>query len=458
LLKNNNEIDMCNGPLFGKMITYTIPLILTGILQLLYNAADVIVVGRYSGSTALAAVGSTGALTNLIISLFMGLSVGTSVAVSQYYGARDWKSVEEVVHTSIAISVISGIAVSIFGLLMAKKLLIAMDSPSDVIDQATLYLRIYFLGMPASMLFNFGSAILRAVGDTKRPLIFLTISGFVNVILNLFFVITFNMGVAGVAIATVISQIISAIFVTLCLMRFNGPCRLIFKEIKIHRDKLWQLVKIGLPAGVQGSIFSLSNVLVQSSVNSFGSDVMAGNSAAVNLEGFIYVSMNSFYQAALTFTGQNVGAKKYERINKILGISLLTVFVTGLGLCMILRAFGESLLGIYSPDNEKVIAYGMLRINIITATYYFCGMMDVMVGMMRGMGKSFMPMLMSIIGICGIRIAWVLLVFPQHRDLQTLYISYPISWIFTFFIHFISFWIAKKRLVAKEGELEVQPV
>lgn len=456
--KNNYEIDMCNGPLFGKMITFSIPLILSGILQLLYNAADVVVVGRYSGSTALAAVGSTGSLTNLIISLFMGLSVGTSVAVAKYYGSRDWKNVGQVVHTSIATSFICGIFVSIIGICMAKELLVAMDTPSDVLDLATLYIRIYFAGMPASMIYNFGSSILRAVGDTRRPLVFLTIAGLVNVVLNLFFVIVFKMGVAGVALATVISQLISAVLIIVCLLQFNGACRLILKDITIHRDKLWQIVKIGLPAGLQGTIFSLSNVLIQSSVNSFGSAVMAGNSAAVNLEGFIYVAMNSIYHTALTFTGQNVGAKKFDRINRILRVSILTVFVIGLGMGLLVQVLGEPLLSIYAPENYEVIKYGMVRLVIITSTYYFCGMMDVMVGMLRGMGKSFMPMIVSVIGVCGVRIAWVFLVFGQHHDLTTLYISYPISWIVTFLIHFFTYFIVKKRIVAKDDVLTVQPI
>ncbi len=282
--RKNYEIDMCNGPLLGKIIIFSIPMILSGILQLLYNAADVIVVGRFTGSTALAAVGSTGSLTNLIVNLFMGLSVGTSVTVAQYYGAGDWKNVSRAVHTSIATSIISGILVGVFGFCTAKRLLMAMDTPADVLDQAALYMRIYFVGIPASMVYNFGSSILRAVGDTRRPFIFLSVSGLINVVLNLFFVIVFHMGVAGVAWATVISQVISAVLIIISLIQFNGPCRLFLKDIKVYRDMLWEMVKIGIPAGLQGTIFSISNVLIQSSVNSFGSDVMAGNSAASNIE------------------------------------------------------------------------------------------------------------------------------------------------------------------------------
>jgi len=449
---------MCNGPLLGKIIIFSIPMILSGILQLLYNAADVIVVGRFSGSTALAAVGSTGSLTSLIISLFMGLSVGTSVVVAQYYGAGDWKNVSQAVHTSIATSIISGIIVGIIGFCMAERFLILMDTPGDVLDQAALYMRIYFIGVPASMIYNFGSAILRAAGDTRRPFIFLSLSGLVNVVLNLIFVIAFKMGVAGVALATVISQIISAVLIIICLLQFNGPCRLVLKDIKIYPDKLWKIVKIGLPAGIQSSIFAISNVLIQSSVNSFGSDVMAGNSAASNIEGFIYVSMNSIYNTTLTFTGQNVGAKKYDRINRILVICLLTVLSIGLGMGFIALILDEQLLGIYAPNNTEVIKYGIIRLNIIARTYFLCGMMEVMVGMLRGMGKSLMPMIVSVLGVCGTRITWILLIFAQNRDLTMLYVSYPVSWFATFAFHFITFLIIKKRVVAKEKALEVQPV
>ncbi len=440
------EIDMCNGPLFMKILTFSIPLMLSGILQLLYNAADVIVVGRYAGSTALAAVGSTGSLTNLIISVFMGLSVGTSVIVAQYYGAEKWDNVSKVVHTAIATSIVSGVLVSIIGIGMAKILLTAMDTPADVLDQATLYIRIYFAGMPASMLYNFGSSILRATGDTKRPLVFLTIAGIVNVILNLIFVIAFGMGVAGVAVATVISQVISAVLIVLCLIKLDGPCKLKIKEIKLHKDEFIRIMKIGLPAGIQGSIFSMSNVLIQSSVNSFGSAVMAGNSAAANIESFIYVAMNAIYQTALSFTGQNAGAQKYRRIRRVFGICALLVTIIGIGLGLLAQVFGETLLGIYAPGNTEVIRYGMIRLTIITSTYFTCGIMDVLVGMLRGIGTSLIPMLVSIIGVVGVRITWVYTVFAWHRELQTLYMSYPISWTLTAAIHLIFYFIMQRKL------------
>lgn len=436
---------MINGPLFMKIVTFTIPLMLSGLLQLLYNAADVIVVGRFAGPTALAAVGSTGALTNLIVGLFMGLSVGSSVTVAQYYGAGEHHHVSEVVHTSVATSLVSSIIVSIFGITMAEKLLTAMGTPPDVLGQAAVYLRIYFAGMPASMLFNYGSSILRAVGDTKRPLLYLSVSGIVNVVLNLVFVIFFHMGVAGVALATVISQILSAVLVVICLVQFNGPVRLDLRAIRFHRDKLVQLIRIGLPAGLQGSIFSLSNVLIQSSVNSFGSAVMAGNSAAQNIEGFIYVAMNTIYHTALTFTGQNVGAGEYKRVRRIFWICSLIVTTIGVVVGITALLSGEFLLGIYAPGNAEVIGYGMIRMTIICVTYFLCGLMETFVGTLRGLGASLMPMLVSIIGVCGFRIAWVYTAFAQRRELEVLYYSYPISWFATALIHMICYFVLIRR-------------
>jgi len=437
---------MCNGPLLGKIISFSLPLMLSGILQLLYNAADVIVVGRYAGSTALAAVGSTGSLTNLIVSLFIGLSVGTSVAVAPHSGAGEWENVRQVVHTSIAAGIISGIVVGAAGILMAESLLTAMGTPADVIDQSTLYMRIYFAGMPASMLYNYGSSILRAVGDTKRPLIFLTISGIVNVLLNLAFVILFGMGVAGVAIATIISQIISAVLVIICLIQYNGSCRLVLKEIKIYGDKLLAIVKVGIPAGLQSCIFSVSNVIIQSSVNSFGSAAMAGNSASGNIEGFIYIAMNSIYHTALAFTGQNYGARKYDRIKKVFGICTFLVSSIGIVIGFVLWKLGGSLLDFYAPGNTEVISYGMIRLNIIATTYFLCGLMEVMVGMLRGMGTSTLPMIVSVIGVCGVRIAWIYTVFAQDRELRTLYISYPVSWVATTVIQMVCYFILIHRV------------
>lgn len=453
-ISSKYEIDMCNGPLFKKILIFSLPLMLTGILQLLYNAADIIVVGRYAGSVSLAAVGSTSSLINLIVNVFVGLSIGTSVVVSQNYGAERKKDVSETVHTSIAISIISGVAVGIFGVIMAKPLLCLMGTPDDVLNLAALYMRIYFAGMPATMVYNFGSAILRAVGDTRRPLYFLSIAGVVNVVLNLFFVIVFNMGVAGVALATVIAQCISVALVIGCLLKAEGSIKLIPKNIKIHKDKLIQIAKIGLPAGIQGSIFAISNVLIQSAVNSFGSIVMAGNAAAANIEGFVYTSMNAIYQTSLTFTGQNMGAKKYRRVNKVFLICTAFVVVVGGALGGLAYFGSKGLLSIYSVD-PKVIEMGMLRMSIICTTYFLCGFMDVLVGSLRGMGKSILPMLVTILGVCGIRILWIYTVFAQHRTLTTLYISYPISWMVTAAIHLICYIVVVRKLVGNTSEVSI---
>ncbi|NMB97331.1 MAG: MATE family efflux transporter, partial [Clostridiaceae bacterium] len=436
---SNNEVDMSSGSLLKKIIVFSIPLMLSGILQLLYNAADTIVVGRYAGSTALAAVGSTGSLINLIINLFMGLSVGTSVLVAQYYGARDKKNVSEVVHTAIGASVIFGIITSIIGISMARLFLQAMGTPEEVIKHSTLYMRIYFAGMPASMVYNFGSSILRAIGDTKRPLVFLSISGIVNVVLNLIFVIVFGMGVAGVAIATIIAQIISAVLIILCLIKIDGCYRLKIHEIKIYRDKLVKIMKIGIPAGLQSSIFSLSNVIIQSSVNSFGKLAMAGNTAGSNIDGLIYIATNSFYHSSLAFTGQNVGAKKYERIGRVLGICIFLATAVGFSLGMLSYVFGKNLLSIYSPNDAQVIEYGMIRLRIMGLTYFTCGIMEVIVGSLRGMGVSLIPMFVTVIGVCGVRIGWIYTVFAMNRTLEVLYMSYPASWVATASIHLICY-------------------
>ncbi|HEY8500726.1 MAG TPA: MATE family efflux transporter [Clostridia bacterium] len=446
---SNYEIDMLNGPLLFKIIRFSLPLALSGILQLLYNAADIIVVGRFVGSTALAAIGSTSHITSLIVSLFIGLSVGTSVLVAQYQGAGEPGNVNLVVHTSIAASIICGIIIGAAGIITVKDILHAMGSPEDVIDQSALYLRIYFAGMPALMIYNFGSAILRAVGDTRRPLFYLTVSGFVNVTLNMVFVIFFHMGVAGVALATIISQAISAVLVLVCLIQYNGACRLVLKDIRIHKDKLIKILKIGIPAGLQGTIFSLSNVIIQSSVNSFGSAVMAGNSASANIEGFTYVSMNSFHHAALAFTGQNVGAGKYKRVKRVFFICSLLACAAGIGVGTIARLFGEQLLGIYAPGNTEVIGYGMIRLAVIASTQFTAGFMDVLVGILRGMGTSLTPMIVSIIGVCGIRITWIYTVFSQSRDLKTLYMSYPVSWSLTALIHLIFCFVFLSKLKSK---------
>lgn len=438
------EIDMCNGPLLSKILIFYFPLMLSGILQLLFNAADIVVVGRFAGSESLAAVGSTSALINLLVNVFIGLSVGANVLVARFYGGGQKRALSEMVHTAMMASLVGGLMLVVIGLVVSEPALRLMGTPDDVIAHSVLYMRIYFLGMPAMMAYNFGAAILRAVGDTRRPLYYLMIAGVVNVVLNLIFVIVFSLGVAGVALATDISQIISALLVIRCLMRTDSDYRLNLKELRIVPDKLVKLVQIGVPAGVQGMLFSLSNVLIQSSINSFGSVVMAGNTAAGNLEGFIYTAMNAFYQTAISFTGQNFGARNYKRIGKIALICLVSVCLTGIIMSNTAYLFGGTLLQLYSTDAE-VIQYGLLRMSYIFIPYCICGMMDVMVGLLRGMGYSIMPMLVSLTGACLFRIVWIYTVFQQNRTLEILYISYPVSWTLTFLVHLICFAVVYRR-------------
>lgn len=439
------EMDMCEGPLLSKIIKFSIPVILTSLLQLLYNAVDIIVVGRYVGSTALAAVGSTSPLINLLVNAFIGLSVGTGVVLAQSIGANNRDKAHNIVHTAMLTSLIIGVVVGVFGFLMCRPMLSLMGSPDDVIDQSTLYMKIYFLGMPAFMVYTFGSAIMRTVGDTKRPLFFLSISGVTNVILNLVLVLKFNMGVAGVAIATIVSQYISAIFVILSLINTDGLCRLELKELKIKGKTLAEIIKFGLPVAIQNSIFSISNVLIQTSVNSFGSDVIAGNSAAMNIEGFLFVVLNSGGQAATTFAGQNYGAKKFKRVNLTLIICLL--LTTGISVIAgpLIYSFGEPLLKIYSPKNLVAVGYGMIRLKYICLIYGVCGIMEVFVGVIRATGATVKPMLISIFGVCGVRIIWIYTVFKHFQTLESLYLSYLVSWTITSIVLLFTYLHIKKK-------------
>lgn len=441
---NKYEMDMCNGPLLLKIIRYSIPLILSGILQLLFNAADIIVVGRFAGNHALAAVGSTSSLINLLVNLFMGLSVGANVLVARYYGGNKEKEISETVHTAILTAVLCGVILVFAGFFLARPLLILMGTPADVLNHAVLYMQIYFAGMPVMLVYNYGSAILRAVGDTKRPLYYLMIAGVVNIILNLFFVIWFHMDVAGVALATVISQIISAGLIIRCLMKADNSYKLELKKLKISAGKFGRMMQIGIPAGLQGSIFSISNVLIQSSVNSFGSIVMAGNTAAANIEGFVYMAMNALHQTALSFTGQNMGVGNHKRIYRIMWICLGLVTLIGVVMGNGAYLLGNILVGIYSADAE-VIQYGIIRLSVICTTYFLCGLMDVMVGVLRGMGYAVMPMIVSLTGACGLRVLWVFTVFAANRSLMVLYLSYPVTWTVTFVAHLVCFMIVKRK-------------
>ena len=447
-----HEINMTEGPLLSRILSFSGPLILTGILQLLYNAADVIVVGNYAGHEALAAVSSTGSLINLLVNVFMGLGVGASVVIARNYGARDIPAMRRAEHTAMTLALFMGIGVGIFGFVMAKPLLQMMDSPPDVIDGAALYVRIYFLGMPANMLYNFGAAAMRAVGDTRRPMIYLMLSGLVNVLLNLLLVIVFHMDVAGVAIATVASQVVSMVLVLLCLFRTRGTIQLNLRECRIDGKSLKEIIRIGLPAGLQGSLFSVSNVMIQSSVNSFGSLVVAGNGVASNIEGFVYVAMNAQHQADMTFASQNYGAGKPERVKRTLWCCLGVVTAIGLGMGLLILLFGVPLMSLYNPE-EQVIACGMVRMSVVMPTYFLCGLMDVMVGQLRGIGYSIMPMIVSLTGACLLRIVWILTVFAQEHTLTVLYMSYPVSWFVTFAIHFLCYMIvARKRLEKLKSE------
>lgn len=444
-MNKTKHIDMCNGPLFMKLLQYAVPLMLTGILQLLYNAADVIVVGKFADDNALAAVTSTGSLVNLLVNVFVGITVGVVASVSRHYGAADKEKLHSSVHTAMTVSIICGAVVTILGLVLSEPLLVLMGSPPEVLPEAVAYLQMYFLGMPAFMVYNFGASILRAVGDTRRPLIFLLISGAINVVLNLWFVISFQMRAVGVGAATAISQYVSAVLVVICLLKERSDIQLNPKELHINKQRLFEFLNIGLPAGIQSSIFSISNVLIQSSINSFGAAVIAGNGAAGNIEGFIYVAMNSFYQAVLTFSGQNFGAKKPKRIMRSLWYCLLLVMLTGILLSLLLLPFQEFFLGIYT-DTPETIAAGKIRLQVIATTYFLCGMMEVMCGVMRGMGYSTVPMITSLLGACGLRILWLYTVFQWSHDLPTLYLSYPVSWAITFIAHFVCFHLVKKRL------------
>ena len=425
-------MDMTEGPLLRKIIVFSLPLVLTGLLQCFYNAADLVVVGHFEGHIALAAVGNTGALNNLVVGVFMGLSVGAGVCAAQYIGARDYDKVKKVVHTSVLTALLLGVAVGAVGFIFARDLLALMDTPENVIEHSTLYIRIIFCGVPASLLYNYCASILRSSGDTKHPLIFLTISGVVNIALNIILVAVFDLGVAGVAIATVTSQALSAVLVVVYMMRSDSYLKINLKELRISKKYLSRMMIIGIPSGIQGSLFSLSNVIIQSSINSFDDIVMAGNSAAANIEGFIWIAMNSITQASITFVGQNVGAKKYDRLGRVLLGCMGVVTVIWALLSGAVFLFRNPLLGLYAGGNEAVITAGLTRMAVIVPTYFICGNMDVVCGALRGMGKSTTTMVLTLIGVCGVRILWVQTIFKLLRTPMSIYISYPVSWLIAF--------------------------
>ena len=450
-MKKSNQ-NMLQGPLLSSIISYTVPIILTSILQLLFNAADLVVVGRFRGSLSVAAVSSTTSLISLIINLFVGLSVGAGVCVAHAVGGQEDKTLHRTVHTALPLALVGGAVVTLVGVLFSEQFLIWMGTPANVLPLSALYMKIYFSGMIFTMVYNFCASILRALGDTKSPLIFLAISGVINVGFNVLFVTAFGMNVEGVAIATVISQAISAVLVVIALMRRRDTSRLMLKKIRFYKAPLLKMLRIGLPAGIQGSLFSISNVTIQSSINSFGDVVMSGNGASASIEGFIYVSLNAFQQTAVNFVGQNAGAHQYKRIKKILGLCLICSVVVSASLGIASYLFGEQLLSIYITDSREAIVYGLTRLSYVAVPYFLCALMDVTTGALRGLGASITPMLISVLGVCGIRVAWVYTIFqvPQYHTPQSLYISYPVSWTVTFIIQLLCFIIIYKKRIKQD--------
>lgn len=444
------SLDMTKGPFLKKILRFSLPLVLTGLLQMIYNTADVIVVGRFAGGTALAAVGATGSLVHLILNIFLGLSMGSGVMTAKYIGAKDEDSVKRCVHSAMILSILSGIFVAIFGFVFSEQLLIMMDSPSDVLPLSKLYLQIFFLGAPAGMVFNFGASIVRATGDTKKPLLILSLSGIVNIVLNLILVINFHMSVAGVAIATIVSQYISATCILFVLLKMKNACKLEFKKLRFHKEELKRILYVGIPAGIQNSLFSVSNVIIQTTVNSFGSVAMAGIAAGSNIDSLIYTCTNAISQTTMTFSSQNYGAKKYENFNKIYFRCVLLTIVIGGGMGALGVVFKDFLVGIFSTD-PAVIKIGAERLTLILPFYFFCSLMDVGAGQLRGMGKSVLPMLVSLLGGCGLRLLWIFVFFPKNPTLIYLYYAYPISWTITFAVLFVCYFIVRAQILKKSG-------
>lgn len=455
MASNIRKKDFTSGPMFSKIILFTLPVIATAILQLLFNTADTFVVGNWGGDTqadrdaALAAVGSCGALTNLIIGLFMGLSVGAGVCVAHGVGAKDDKAVSKTVHTSIIVSLILGAVVTVVGILLAHPLLNLMSTPEDVMGQAVPYMRAYFCGMIANMMYNYCAAILRSVGNTTAPLIFLSVAGVVNVGLNLVMVLVFRLGALGVGIATAASHWVSCILILLYMKRMDGPCKFEFSKLRVSKAQLKKMIMIGLPAGIQGILFSLSNVIIQSSINSFKTVYIAGNTAASNVDSYIYSAQNALYHTALTFVGQNIGAKKYDRVKKAILYCLICVTVVGVALGLLVYAFGETLLGLFT-DSSAVIEAGMMRLAIMGTTYFLCGTMEVGSGVLRGLGKSVTSMIISLIGACVVRLVYIYTIFEVFHTTTVLYLSYPLSWILTTIVLFLFAFIELHRFKKRD--------
>lgn len=450
--KVRRQSSMLEGALLPGVIRYTVPIILTSVLQLLFNAADLIVVGRFCGSISVGAVGATGSLTALMVNSFIGLSIGVGVVVAHGIGSRDSRQISEAVHTAVPLALLGGLILTVLGITLAQPLLKLMGTPESTLPLSVIYMKIYFGGITFNVVYNFCAAILRAAGDTKSPLIFLTIAGVVNVVLNVIFVTVFHMNVAGVALATSISQGIAAVLALGALKKRTDDCHLELRRMCIHRQQMKKILRIGLPAGIQSSLFSISNMTIQSAINSFGEVMVAGNAAAVNLEGFLYVSLNSFHQTTVNFVGQNVGARQYRRANKTVWISQCCVLVLGIAMGAFLYTFGENLLGIYISDSAEAIGYGMIRIAYVAVPYFLLGLMDVSTGALRGYGQSLGPMIVSVLGICGIRVLWVLTLFriPAFHSPQWLYLSYPISWTVTLVVQSVLFFRVRGKFLHKD--------
>lgn len=442
--------DFSQGPLFKKFVLFSLPILAMNLLQLMFNAVDMVVAGRYIGNMALAAVGATGALISLLVNLFMGLSVGTSVVVAQDFGAGDHKSVSRVVHTSVHLSLLGGVVVMIIGFLLCEPILGMMGTPEDIVDHATLYMKVYFLGMPASMVYNFGAGVLRAVGDSRRPMYYLTLAGITNVCSNLFFVLVLGMGVEGLAWATTLSQYLSAALLMAYLLKADGPIRLNPHAIRSDKSSLLRIIRIGLPAGLQNTLFAVSNVLIQSAVNSFGSVMVAASSAASNIEGFVATSTNAYYSAAIAFTGQNMGAKKYDRIDTIAKVCTVLIFGTWIVLGGLTMLFARPLLSFYTTD-PQVIELGRIRILVLMVAYFTCGMMNVYPGITRGMGYSISPMLSTLIGACLLRIVWLWTVFAANPTPIVLFACYPVTWFMSGLGQVGIYLYARKRIRQKDS-------
>ena len=444
---------MLEGALLPNIISYTIPIILTSILQLLFNAADLVVVGRFCGSLSVAAVGATGSITNLMVNFFIGLSIGAGVAVAHGIGSKEDEMVCNTVHTAIPMALISGMVLTVIGIAFSEYFLKLMGTPDTVLPLSAVYMKIYFAGITFTMVYNFCAAILRAVGDTRSPLVFLTLSGIINVVLNVIFVTLLDLNVAGVALATTISQGISAALVVWALMKRTDACRFVPKDMRFHRIQVAKIIRIGLPAGIQSSLFSISNVLIQSSINSFGDVFMSGSAASANIEGFVYVSLNAFHQTAVNFIGQNSGAKQFQRVRRIFLLCLICVAVVGIGLGTLVWAVGPQLLSVYIPDSPEAVSYGMIRLSYICLPYFVCGLMDVTTGSLRGLGASFVPMLISVLGVVGIRAGWIFTIFqlPGFHTPQCLFSSYTISWFITFLCQLTAFVLIYRKLTRSQN-------